>query len=497
MKRRATVSRRSLLKALGPFVACLPIANLLRTSISEAGPQVAPLRLILVYAPYHAVEQYWHPQAPGGGLATSGSNFTLDFPNSILAPLAPYQSQLIIFRGLNRTDYINHAVQGHQTGATTFTGAKCTYPDVTSKGTSIEQYLSSRMAPPGALAPMLAGAFNSNEDIPISWVNGVPQDNIGDALTLFNSYFGNFQAPNPMMSGPSPKLLRRTAIMNYSQSGLKDLLGRLSGPEAQKLDQHLSSLASLQSQLSGTLPTSASCAPPTSAVEDQGWDGAWAYDPEKLAPDFAAMTTLISQAFACDITRFASFMLADPDNVNDEAAFFAKIQQMPANMAKTFNGGSNTWHGFTHGTSDTSSPEDLAEAYFENFQMTQIANLMNALKAISDPLSPGQTLLDNTVILFMGEHGICTPATSNAHGGYDSRSFIAGGCGGMFKGGRVLEATPRIADSDNGAYAGVSHNGLLTAIVNAFETNQAKYNPSFVPKILTGYGDYPATPLVL
>ena len=75
----------------------------------------------------------------------------------------------------------------------------------------------------------------------------------------------------------------------------------------------------------------------------------------------------------------------------------------------------------------------------------------------------------------------------------------------MFNTGRILEATPRLPagttskplDQNVGAYAGVPHNGLLTAIVNAFETNQAKYNPSYTPNILSGYGDYAAIPLTL
>ena len=75
----------------------------------------------------------------------------------------------------------------------------------------------------------------------------------------------------------------------------------------------------------------------------------------------------------------------------------------------------------------------------------------------------------------------------------------------MFTTGRILEATPRLAaptennqyNQNVGAYTGVNHNGLLTAIVNAFETNQAQYNPSYTPKPLSGYGDYPTTPLVL
>jgi hypothetical protein len=520
---KSAISRRSLLKALGPFVACLPIANLLRMSIAEAGPAIAPLRLVLVWGNYHAVEQFWHPQTSSGALATSGTDFTLTFQNSILAPLAPYQSKLIVFRGLNRADYVN-ATAGHMTQPTSFTGAKCSYPSngqaaPLSAATSIDQYLYGRIGGTGKLPPMLTGLWSTTNDLAFSWLGGNPQPVEGNPTVVYQTYFGNFMAPS-QDAGPSPQLQRRNAMINYSQSGLKDLMGRLSGPEAQKLDQHLSSLTAFSAQLNGSIAQTASCTPPApgSLNNDKGPDDGTIQPgnqnpPNNLNLDASGMITLISQAFACDITRFASLQLCNPDSYNwdgTEAGFFAEIPQMPPSIGSTFNDSSNTWHGYTHGTGDASNPEDLAQAYFEQYQMTQIYNLMKALDAIPDPLSPSQTLLDNTVILFMGQHCVQVQTgyqgqTTNCHGGFDARCFVAGGCGGMFNTGRILEATPRLAagttskplDQNVGAYAGVPHNGLLTAIVNAFETNQAKYNPSYVPNILSGYGDFSTAQLML
>jgi hypothetical protein len=520
---KSTISRRSLLKALGPFIACAPIANLLRVSIADAGPAVAPLRLILVWGPYHAVEQYWHPQTSSGALATSGTDFTLTFPNSILAPLSSYQSKLIIFRGLNRADYVN-ATAGHMTEVTSFTGAKCSYPasgnaTPLSAASSIDQYLYGRMGGTGKLPPMLCGLWNNGNDLPFSWLGGNPQPVEGNPATVYQTYFGNFMAP-AADAGPDPRLQRRNAMINYSQSGLKDLLGRLAGPEAQKLDQHVSSLTAYAAQLNGNITPTASCTPPaaSSVNNDPGPDDGTITPgnqnpPNGLNLDASGMITLISQAFACDITRFASLQLCNSDDYNyggTEAGFFAQIPQMPSSIGSTFNDSSNTFHGYTHGTADAANGADIAQSYFEQYQMATIANLMQALEAIADPLSPGQTLLDNTVILYMGEHCVLVQtgypgSTTNCHGGFDARCLIAGGCGGMFTTGRILEATPRLPagtmnnplDQNVGAYAGVPHNGLLTAIVNAFENNQAKYNPSYVPNILSSYGDYAATPLTL
>ena len=207
---KSTVSRRSLLRALGAFAACAPIVNLLRVSISEAAPTVAPLRLIIVWAGgYHAVEQFWHPQNSSGGLATSGANFTLTYPNSMLAPLAPYQSKLIIFRGLNRADYVN-ATAGHMTGCTSFTGAKCKYPASGSEtpisaASSIDQYLYGRMGGTGKLPPMLTGIWSTTNDDAYIWQGGNPQPIESNPVTVYQTYFGNFMAPG-QDAGPDPQL---------------------------------------------------------------------------------------------------------------------------------------------------------------------------------------------------------------------------------------------------------------------------------------------------
>lgn len=60
---------------------------------------------------------------------------------------------------------------------------------------------------------------------------------------------------------------------------------------------------------------------------------------------------------------------------------------------------------------------------------------------------------------------------------------IAGGCGGYFKKGQLV-----IAGGSN--LPNTPHNATLTNIVNAFETNQQQFDPTYAPKMLTRYGDF-------
>ncbi|PWU12360.1 MAG: hypothetical protein C5B49_16470 [Bdellovibrio sp.] len=152
---KSAVSRRTFLKTMGKAMAYTPAVNLLRTRITEAAPAVAPLRLICIYEAFQVNQCYFYPQgitssgsASGVG-AEAGAAFTLNFPNSALAPYIPYQSQMIIFRGLNRVDAQLNATAGHMSAATTFTGAMCSYgaggSSLTTSGTSIDNYVYNRM----------------------------------------------------------------------------------------------------------------------------------------------------------------------------------------------------------------------------------------------------------------------------------------------------------------------------------------------------------------
>src|SRR5580700_2655173 len=197
-------SRRSLLKALGLTCASLP---LLRLSEAHAAPAVAPLRLILLHSPFQVSEPFYHPQVSSSdpSLAPDGTNFYLGFPNSILAPLAPFQSDLIIFRGLAYGGQIG----SHTSGSTVFTGAQSNSSTMISDSTgepvttesSIDNYLFGRMAQASSLSPFLAGFFtyifgDHCYDADVIYSAGNPTAMVGNPLNLYNVLFSNYTPPS-------------------------------------------------------------------------------------------------------------------------------------------------------------------------------------------------------------------------------------------------------------------------------------------------------------
>jgi hypothetical protein len=499
-------SRRIVLKTLGAFAALAPIANLLRTSIADAAPTVAPLRLVCISHGLHINDAFFHPRATAGAPASqvgSDTTFSVDFPASVLQPLLPYQDKLIVVRGLN----YQGVPASHSTMLTVFTGAgsaahydnnacndSCSMPAAYS---SIEQYIASRMAPPSALSPLVirVGYVAGQTDF-VSYFQGQPASPQTDPSVVFKAYFGSSTAAAPDAgSGPSAETLlynRRKALFGVTQADLQSLQSRLGPTERVKLDQHLSALDSLAQRLApdGGPPQGApvTCTPPTGA--DQKPSGS-------DVTDFENFVTLVAEAFACDLTRYASIQM------------FGQRGGFPTSLIPQWSASGENPHDCSHNShGNLENTEAINLALWQNLFYTQIAKLLAALAAIDDPLAPGQKLLDNTMVVMAGEHGISPCIWNNneyeqsvQHGFDDVPFVIAGGCAGRFTMGRIYAATPRQGTPDdhglytanlmnNVVYAGVPHNAALAAVVNAFEAQQAAFDPSYAPMPVTQYGLY-------
>lgn len=487
-------SRRKFLQGSAAATASLPFLPLLRVNSANAATNVAPLRLIQIHTPFQFTEPFYHPQvsSTNSALAPAGSSFYLSYPNSSLAPLAAFQSDLIIFRGLKYSQGPN----SHSSGVVTFTGANGSFPtnsDPSTSGTSIENYLFSRMAQQGSLSPFMAGLFtylfgDHNHDDSISFNAGNSVGQIDNPINLYNSLFSNFSHSGS--GGPSAAAqaaaTRRQQTLGLVQNYLNNVMGLLpsTSPSYSVLQSHLSAAKGLFSQIAASLTTSSggsSCAPPTSSsiTNDSGADDG-SLILSNANGDIASFIKIITQAFACDITRFGSWKMSDSGDPSQ-----ILLNLMPG--LTNWNQNNNFHAQVTHATTaSASNVADVQMAQFKAWYHTQVASLLTALKSVADPYNPSQTLYDNTVVL-IGSEGPCQTNGSDVHGngdpGSDQPFIIAGGCGGYFKKGQLILA-------GGSKSANVATNALLTNIVNTFETNQQQFNPAFAPKIINQYGDF-------
>jgi hypothetical protein len=217
------------------------------------------------------------------------------------------------------------------------------------------------------------------------------------------------------------------------------------------------------------------CTPPTSAQvpADNSCDSG-SPDLTKVAQDALSFSRLITEAFACDLTRFASFKMSS-------ASFSVIANEMPGVPAGEFHARVSHANGSTGGSPGDAL--DIQLAAFKNFWHSQVAVLMDQLAMTADPYAPSQSLLDNTVILIGSEGPIQAPGGDPHGNGQGDQLYLlaGGGAGTGFRMGQLVDAR---------SGGGLHHNALLTNLVNAFETNQQAYNPAYTPHLLTQYGDY-------
>jgi hypothetical protein len=475
------ISRRRFLSASALTTASLPFLHLLRPPRARAASTVAPLRLILLSSLYQVPEPYFHPQvsSTNSALAPAGTSFYLTFPSSILAPLAPFQSNLIIVRGLQ----YSQKPGSHDSHTTLFTGTPVLNPGggEYTTGTSIDNYLFGRMGQKGSLTPINAGCFFG--DATFNWLNGIANDPINNPLDLYKSLFSNFTPPSGTSSGPTAAAKRRSQTLGLVQRYVNGLSDRLPSTSTSysALQSHLSAAQGLAGQIGSPSAVGSTCSPPmaSSIPNDVGTppgSNGPPYDASLAPQDMASFIKMITQAFACDLTRFGSFYLQDGADLKPF------INSMPG--LESWSG--TDFHGqVTHGTSgETTNPLDLVMAKFKTYYLTQVARLLTALQAVPDPFNPSQTLYDNTVVVIGNEGPIQAPLTDVHNNGTTDQMFIiAGGCGGYFKMGQLIFAGGTTKPNTN-------HNALLTNIVNVFERNQQQFNPTYTPNIISQYGSY-------
>jgi hypothetical protein len=485
------LSRRGFFLGSVAAAAGVPLLSGLRASPAYAASTVAPLRLLVLNSPFQVPEHYFHPQvsASNSAMAPAGGSFYLSFPNSVLAPLAPFQSDLIIVRGLGHGTHVSDGWTSHASHGTALTGSSVTDPqgNQVTKGTSIDNYLYKRLGRTGSLTPIYASLLSGGYDAPLNYLSGTARGPTTNPKDLYDTLFANFHAPGSGLSASQKaQIARRMQALAFSQEHLNNYQSQLAASSQSRsmLQNHVASVQGLSSQISGNTVVTAACVPPDASTITndpglpQGTNGP-PLDPKLAGSDMASFTSLITEAFACDLTRFATLDLGD---CGDMMEF---INTMPG--LESLAPPSPDYHfGVTHEeSSDVNNPNYLIMAKFKLYFMNQAAAVLKALKTIPDPFSPSQTLYDNTVVLLTSEGSVQTPGSSShdSDGSTDQMFVLAGGCGGYFKRGQLVLAGGSTKPT-------VNHNALLTNIVNTFEKNQQDFNPSYVPNVIPQYGDY-------
>ncbi|MEO8212061.1 MAG: DUF1552 domain-containing protein, partial [Myxococcales bacterium] len=301
-----------------------------------------------------------------------------------------------------------------------------------------------------------------------------------DPVQAFNLLFANLVVPNDPAAAAAAMRQRTLgqSIIDFVRGDIGRLTPRLAQPEKDKLDQHLTSLRDLEKQI---MPVMSTCAAPVKPDASK-FPKLQAYNGGE--PYFEAITdahiTLIAQAFACDITRFATLYMSDLSFTGNRLAL---PQDNHGGVAHTYSGSPAGSDGHPSGPGSPDTWTLLSK--FNAYSYSKVALLMQKLSAMG--------VLDHTLIYASSDMG--NPAL---HSTRNVPTVLAGGVNGKFRMGRRLKlqadcpsTNPWCSPAD-AVFKGSTNNHLLVSIAQAFGVNLNTFGTQPSADLTTG----PMTELV-
>jgi hypothetical protein len=463
------------LKAVGAGAAALPFYKMLEDSVAKAAGATLPLRFIGAYHP-HGISAEYFAMLDGrfSGLGSdTETNFNIAYTASggqcSLQPFddattygKSYKSKILAIEGIDLMSNAN----GHDTAGTILTGSQIDSSAKKPLNSSLDQYLAVERGL-GASTPVTSLALGVGDNTTQSGTTlsygkgGAALPKIIDPVqawsTLFASYVPSTD-PNAAAALMRQKALGKS-VVDFVTADVNRLYPKLAAAEQQKLDQHLSSLRDLEKQFdtSSTPPAGPMCTPP-SKPDATKFPYLQRYNMGE--PYFDVITNtfidLIAQAFACDITRFVTFFLADLSYMNNPLGLPADNH---GGVAHTYSGSPIGCDGHPGGAGDPTTQALLAK--FNRYAYGKIALLMQKLDAVG--------VLDNTLIYASSDMG--NPALHSTH---NVPTLLAGGVNGIFRMGRRLKMQPDCPSSNlwcqptDASAVMTTNSHLLVSIAQAF-----------------------------
>lgn len=458
---RVILKRRELLKGLG---AAAFLGNpMFRESLAEAAGGAFPTRFIVLFfagGPYYPTEREEPP-----------ATFTFD---KLLAPLAPLQSEIIMFAGYNSDagDAIAQKSQEpHAAGMRALltgdsSGAfKEGTPMVWAPTDTVDQTIAAVIGK-GVKFSSLQFGVSADRGAVIDQrrliVKGaVAQPPVDNPATMFNRLFaGGVTTPAPAPtpapgSGAAPppppppanNADHRRSILDHLKSEITALKQVAGTREQQKLDQHMTSLRELEKQIvsstpgtvmppTGTTgtPSAATPAPvtPTMGCKSPAAPAAGGDIPTVLS----LQLDMLYQSMACDLSRVSSLQ------------FLCSAQ---SGVQFPWLGIKDDHHTMEHGQLNATLGANLNKV--QTYFMEQAAGFLTRLK--NTPEGNG-SMLDNSLVL------VCSELSNGEQHNHDFVGLTVGRAGGTVKPGRTIDGK------------GSPHNDVLMGLAAAFGINLTK-----------------------
>jgi hypothetical protein len=420
--RRSTISRRAWLRGAGVAVA-LPYLESLLPRAARAAPVAPPQRLVLFHIPCGINLATYAPTKTGSDYALSQT----------LMPLAPVQSDILVLSNMQNAAALATAdrLHGrHSTGLVGLYSGTVFPPDEVQSspvltGITVDQIFAKHVAgktPVPSLQLGLTAGFDCDDISPcvdistISWADAkTPLPPQMNAQKVFDTFFVGPDAQRSALETARRQSMRQS-VLDAVVGQARSLAPKLGQADGQKLDQYLTSVRELETQLAAGGP-GASCA---------GTRPLAFTSPPDYRQQLGVWMDLMTLALQCDLTRSISFLVG------------------PGHCGNIYNflpGITDGHHSYSHHDGD---PVKLgAITTIVTWEMSVFSGFLQRLKSI--PEGSG-ALLDNTAVVLGSE--VQDP---NPHNYIDVPVIIGGRGGGFISTGRHVNAGMPGARGDTGA----------------------------------------------
>jgi Protein of unknown function (DUF1552) len=392
---------------------------------ASAASLTPPRRFMAWFVPNGLVMPNWTPYTVGTAWA----------PTPIETPLEPIRKKMAILTGLDHQATAEPAdpPAGHGSGTGCFLNMISVNGHLTDKTrVSLDQVLLPALGASQTLLPSMQLGVQGDNGLcdrascdfsrSISWTAGTPMPNIYDPQACFDRMFAGY-SPTATTNTASQTLAQRTSILDLVLSQATTLSTKLSKSDNMKLDEYMTSIRDLESQLQRQATTKLTCTPPARPAANAPLNYDRGITPSAiLQANVPLFLQLMAAAFQCDITRSITFMLGNGTSNNDYAFLF--------------NGQSMPHHGTSHHGGAASKLASLTT--IDTWEMTQVSTLLQKLDSMTE--SDGQTILDHTTFYLGSDIG-----DGQNHNHWDMPVIIAGGASGKLKlGGQHVNYTPSL-----------------------------------------------------
>ncbi len=407
---RKTLSRRTALRGLGAAVA-LPLLEAMtpRRGLARGPIAPPPNRLAYLYVPNGVHSPDWTPRATGAGF---------DLPD-LLAPLGPVRDDLLVLSGLALDKARAHGDGGGDHARAMASFLTATHPRKTGgadlrAGISADQVAAGAIGRATRFASLEIGCEGGRDSgrcdhgyscayqVNLSWRSeSTPAAKEVDPALVFDRLFGRDDRAGGGEGDGARRERRRRSLLDFVAEDARQLRGRLGGADRRKLDEYLTGVREVERRVDRSRPTVEvgrdRLARPSGVPGDYG-------DHLRLMAD------LLVLAFQADLTRVATFVLA-----NDGS-----------NRSYREIGVPEGHHDLSHHGNDPARQAKIKA--INRFHVGQYAYLLGKLKAV--PEGEG-TLLDHSMIVYGS--GI---SDGNAHSHDDLPILVAGRGNGTIQSGR-------------------------------------------------------------